>query len=166
LSPMLVLIGMFIYLAAISELQANALRWFARDLTVAEGMERTVRSLPENALLSEAVEALLASPQRAFPVINAVYKPVGLLDRDDLVLGLKEKGPDATVSSVMRKPTVISDVLSLNDAVTGMNRQGLRSQVVVDRGGRLVGMLTLENVAEMMMIHSIRPEWKFLNQGK
>ena len=166
LSPMLVLIGMFIYLAAMSELQANALHWFARDLTVAEGMERSVRSLSENALLSEAVEALLASSQRAFPVINAVRKPVGLLDRDDLVLGLREKGPDAAVSSVMRKQAVISDAVPLNDAVTGMNQQGLKSQVVVDGGGRLVGILTLENVAEMMMIHAIRPEWKFLSEER
>ncbi|MDP1701884.1 MAG: site-2 protease family protein [Aestuariivirga sp.] len=166
LNPMLVLIGMFIYLAAMSELQANSLRWFARDLTVAEGMERSVRSLFESALLSEAVEALLASSQRVFPVINGVGKPVGLLDRDDLVLGLKEKGPDAAVSLVMRKPTVIGRALPLNDAVSGMNRQGLRSQVVVDGGGHLVGMLTLENVAEMMMIHAIRPEWKFLSHEK
>ena len=125
-----------------------------------------MRSLSENALLSEAVEALLASSQRAFPVINAVRKPVGLLDRDDLVLGLREKGPDAAVSSVMRKQAVISDAVPLNDAVTGMNQQGLKSQVVVDGGGRLVGILTLENVAEMMMIHAIRPEWKFLSEER
>jgi stage IV sporulation protein FB len=166
LNPMLVPIGIFIYLTAMAELQANSLRWFARDLTVAEGMEQTVRSLSENALLSEAVEALLASPQRAFPVVDAMQKPVGLLDRDDLVLGIKEKGPEAAVSSVMRTPAVISATTPLNDAVTGMSRQGLRSQVVVDSGGRLVGMLTLENIAEMMMIHSIRPEWKFLSQRK
>jgi Zn-dependent protease len=166
LNAMLVIVGIFIYLAAMAELQANSLRWFARGLTVAEGMERTVRSLPENALLSEAVEALLASSQRAFPVINAMQKPVGLLDRDELVLGIKEKGPEAAVSLVMRKPDVISSTVPLNDAVTGMSRQGLRSQVVVDGGGRLVGMLTLENIAEMMMIHAIRPEWKFLSQRK
>ena len=62
-----------------------------------------MRSLSENALLSEAVEALLASSQRTLPVINAVWKPVGLLDRDNLVLALKEMGPDAIVSSIMRK---------------------------------------------------------------
>jgi Zn-dependent protease len=166
LNPMLVLIGMFIYLAAVSERQANALRWFAQGLTVAEGMERLVRSLSANALLSEAVEALLASSQRAFPVVDAMQTPVGLIDRDDLVLGLKEKGPDATVSSVMRKPAVISGAVPLNDAVMDMNRQGLRSQIVVDGGGRLAGMLTIENVAEMMMIHTIRPEWKFAHQAK
>jgi Zn-dependent protease len=166
LNPMLVLIGMFIYIAAVSERQANALRWFAQGLTVAEGMERLVRSFSANALLSEAVEALLASSQRAFPVIDEMQKPVGLLDRDDLVLGLKEKGSDAPVSSVMRRPAVTNVTVSLNDAVMDMNRQGLRSQIVVDGSGRFAGMLTIENVAEMMMIHTIRPEWKFAHQTK
>ncbi len=166
LNPMLVLIGMFIYIAAVSELQTSALRWFAQGLTVSEGMERTVRSLSANALLSEAVEALLASSQRAFPVIDTMQTPVGLLDRDDVVLGLKEKGPDAAVSSIMRKPAVTGVAVTLNEAVMNMNRQGLRTQIVVDGSGRLAGMLTLENVAEMMMIHSMQPDWKFAHHAK
>lgn len=161
LSPMLIFIGLFIYIAAVSELQASALRWFAHGLTVSEGMERTVRSLSAKALLSEAVEALLASSQRAFPVVDALKMPVGLFDRDDLLRGLKEKGPDASVSEVMRKPAVTGVTVSLNDAVMDMNRQGLRSQIVVDGNGRFAGMLTLENVAEMMLIHTMRPEWEF-----
>ena len=166
INPMLVLIGMFIYIAASSELHSSALRWFAEGLTVAEGMERTVRSLSANAPLSEAVEALLASSQRAFPVIDAAHLPVGLLDRDDLLVGLKEKGPDAAVSSVMRQTAVTGASVPLNDAVMDMNRQGLRSQIVVDDRGRLAGLLTVENVAEMMMVHSLRPEWKFAPQMK
>ena len=166
LSPMLIFIGLFIYIAAVSELQASALHWFAHGLTVSEGMERTVRSLSAKALLSEAVEALLASSQRAFPVVDAMKMPVGLFDRDDLLRGLREKGPDASVSEVMRKPAVTGVTVSLNDAVMDMNRQGLRSQIVVDGNGRFAGMLTLENVAEMMMIHTMRPEWDFSHHAK
>ncbi|MGB9142569.1 MAG: site-2 protease family protein [Aestuariivirga sp.] len=166
INPMLVLIGMFIYIAASSELHSSALRWFAEGLTVAEGMERTVRSLAASAPLSEAVEALLASSQRAFPVIDAAHLPVGLLDRDDLLVGLKEKGPDAAVSAVMRQTAVTGAKMPLNDAVMDMNRQGLRSLIVVDDRGRLAGLLTVENVAEMMMVHSLRPEWKFAPQVK
>ena len=166
LSPMLIFVGLFIYIAAVSELQANMLRRFAEGLTVGEGMEQIVRCLSEKILLSEAVDALLASSQRAFPVVDAKQMPVGLLERDDLLRGLKEKGPDATVTSVMRRPAVTGVTVPLNDAVVDMNRQGLRTQLVVDANGRFAGMLTLENVAEMMMIHAIRPEWKFLNQGK
>ena len=92
--------------------------------------------------------------------------PVGLFDRDDLLRGLREKGPDASVSEVMRKPALTGVTVSLNDAVMDMNRQGLRSQIVVDGNGRFAGMLTLENVAEMMMIHTMRPEWDFSHHAK
>jgi Zn-dependent protease/CBS domain-containing protein len=166
LNPMLIFVGMFIYIAAESELQASTFRWFARDLTVSEGMERTVRSLPVNASLSEAVDALLATSQRAFPVVDAKGIPVGLLERDDLVISLKQQGPDGAVSSVMREPAVTQATVSLDQAVMDMNRRGLKSQIVVDGNGRLAGMLTLENVAEMMMIHNIRLEWKFTQRTK
>lgn len=166
LSPMLVFVGLFIYIAAVSELQASVLRRFAQNLTVADAMEQTVRCFSERTMLSEAVEVLLASSQRVFPVIDATQIPVGLLDRDGLILGIKEKGSDAAVSSVMRKPIVIEVTAPLNDAVVEMNRQGLRTQVAVDANGRFAGLLTLENVAEMMMIHTIRPDWKFAHQGR
>ena len=165
-SPMLIFIGLFIYIAAASELQASELRWFAHDLTVSDGMERTVRSLSASALLSEAVDALLASSQRAFPVVDEMKIPVGLFDRDDLLLGLKEKGPNASVYEVMQKSAVIGVTVSLNDAITNMNRQGIRSQIVVDADDRLAGMLTIENVAEMIMIHKMRPEWSFSHRAK
>lgn len=166
LNPMLIFVGLFIYIAAASELQASTFRWFAHDLKVSEGMERTVRSLPANALLSEAVEALLATSQRAFPVVDAKDMPVGLLDRGDLVISLKQQEPDAAVSSIMRERDVIRATVSLDEAVMDMNRRGLKSRIVVDGNGRLAGMLTLENVAEMMMVHAVRPEWKFTQREK
>ena len=166
LNPMLILIGMFIYIAAATELQTSALRRFALGLTVADGMEKSVHTLPVTALLSEAVDALLASSQRIFPVVDGLRMPIGLLDRDGLLLGLKESGPGAKVSSVMQKLVVTDLAAPLNEAVSAMNRQGLRSQVVVDKSGRLAGLLTIENVAEMMMIRNIRPEWKFTHGMK
>lgn len=166
LSPMLIFVGLFIYIAAVSELQVSVLRRFAEGLTAGDGMEQTVRCFSEKMLLSEAVDALLASSQRAFPVIDAKQIPVGLLDRDDLLRGLKEKGPGAAVNTVMRKPVVTHVTAPLSDTVLDMNRQGLRTQLVVDANGRFAGMLTLENVAEMMMIQTIRPEWNFAHQGR
>lgn len=165
-NPMLIFIGVFIYIAAVSELQASALRWFADGLTVSEGMERKIITLPRNALLSDAVDALLASSQRTFPIIGAGEIPVGLLDRDDLVMGLKLHGPETAVSSIMREPDVVLATISLNEAVMGMNGRGLKSQIVVDGNGRLAGLLTLENVAEMMIIHNMKPEWKFSSRPK
>jgi Zn-dependent protease len=165
LNPMLIFIGMFIYFAAVAERQASAFRWFAADLQVADGMERAVRTLPGDTPLAEAVDALLATPQRDFPVIDAGNRPVGLLDRDRLLAGLKEGRPDLKVAAVMQPTPAIGARHPLGEAVMEMNRLGLRSRMVVDADGRFAGMLTLDNVAEMMMIRDRLPEWRFARRG-
>ncbi len=160
-NPMLIFVGMFIYVAAVSEQQASAFRGLTHDLKVHHGMEKGVRSLAANALLPDAVEALLATAQRVFPVVDEQNHPVGLLDREDMLHSLKQKDTGIAVSSIMRTPPVIQENSSLETAVMEMNQQGLRSQIVVDEGGRLSGLLTFENIAEMMMIKTADPQWKF-----
>jgi len=32
---------------------------------------------------------------------------------------------------------------------------------ILDESGRLVGLLTPENVGEMMLVRSVRPDWRF-----
>jgi Zn-dependent protease len=165
-NPILILVGLFVYIAAESELQASMLHWFIHDLKVSEGMERSIRSLREDTLISEAVDAFLASPQHAFPIVDEFNMPVGILDRDDLLAGLRRRESDAAVSIIMRDPAAITAAATLEDAIAEMARRGLKSRVVVDGRGRLAGMLTLENIAEMMMIHKIRPNWKFSRSSK
>jgi CBS domain-containing protein len=64
----------------------------------------------------------------------------------------------------MSEPLVIHATVSLYEAITDMSRYRYRSQIVVDDDGRVVGMLTLENLAEMMMIHNMQPGWHFLKR--
>jgi Zn-dependent protease/CBS domain-containing protein len=161
MNPLLILIGMFIYFAASSEQQVNTFRGFAHDLKVKQGMEQAVQSLRQTAMLPDAVELLLGTAQRTFPIVDEDSRPVGMLNRDQLLLGLKRPDSAVPVATLMQPAVVVREDLSLEEAVMAMNRQGLRSQMVVDGAGRLVGMLTLENVAEMMMIHDVRPDWKF-----
>ncbi len=65
------LVGIFVYFAATSEEQASSLRWMARGLTVADAMERKPRLLRTDEPLARAVDALLETPQRDFPVVDA-----------------------------------------------------------------------------------------------
>ncbi|MBI3702709.1 MAG: CBS domain-containing protein, partial [Rhizobiales bacterium] len=160
-NPFLIFIGLFIYIAAASEQQASDFRWFAHDLKVAAGMEAKVASLPRSASLADAVTALLASPQRDFPVVDEEGRPVGLLDREDLLATLRQDGPETPVAQVMRVAEPVRDTQPLEEAMAAMNREGLKAQIVVDSGGRLVGLLTRENIAEMMLIHAVRPDWRF-----
>jgi Zn-dependent protease/CBS domain-containing protein len=164
-NPLLIFIGVFIFLAGVSEVQAGALHRLAQGLTVADGMERSVQCLRSDATLADAVDILLASSQRSFPVVEPGGAPVGMLDRDDLAVVLKKSGPDTRIFTVMRAPLTILATTPLSEAIKKLSEIRNAAEIVVDNEGRIIGMLTLENLAEMMMIRTLRPEWKFHNRG-
>jgi Zn-dependent protease/CBS domain-containing protein len=159
-NPLLIFIGLFVFIAGVSEVQAGAVHCLARGLTVFDGMERSVQCMRSDASLSDAVDIPLASSQRSFPVVDAQGAPVGMLGRDDLAGILKKFEPGTKVAAVMRAPTIIPATAPLGEAIKDMNQMKNAPEIVVDNEGRIIGMLTLENIAEMM-IRSMRPEWKF-----
>jgi stage IV sporulation protein FB len=160
-NPFLIFIGVFIYVAAVSEQQQSAFRWFAHDLKVAQGMESEPHTLGPAATLGDAVEALLATPQQDFPVVDGAGKPIGMLIREDLLTAFRESGATASVATVMKPAVVTVAGASLEEAVIEMNRRGIKSMVVVDADGRAVALLTRDNIVEMMTVHNLRPEWRF-----
>ncbi len=97
-------------------------------------------------------------------LLLAELNPSGL-ENASLLQSLKQENTRIAVSSIMRAPPVINKNLSLEQAVTDMNRQGLKSQIVVSDSGGMAGLLALDNISEMMMVHALRPEWKFSRSG-
>ena len=101
-NPILMFVGIFIYLAAASEEQSAAFTGFASKLRVRDAMEPSPILLAADEPLSKAIDALLSSPQKEFPVLDAVGRVAGLLDRDAMILGLRDHGAAAAVGSAMR----------------------------------------------------------------
>ena len=101
-NPILMFVGIFIYFAARAEEHQAAVSGYAYRLTVRDAMEHSPGVLDEGQPVSEAIDALLASPQRDFPVADSAHHIVGLLDRDAMILGLRDKGASAPVGEVMR----------------------------------------------------------------
>ena len=164
-NPILMLVGFFIYVAAGSEAQSAAFTGFASHLRVRDAMEPAPLTLSVTAPLSLAVDNLLASPQREFPVMDGSSRVIGLLDRDMMLAGLRDHGPAVAVGEVMRACGTISGDLPLVEAFNRMRARGARADVVADASGRVTGILTLENIAEMMMVESARPGWRFVRRG-
>jgi hypothetical protein len=42
-----------------------------------------------------------------------------------------------------------------------MRLAGSKAEIVAAADGRVIGLLSIENVAEMMMIRSAQPDWSF-----
>ena len=62
----------------------------------------------------------------------------------------------------MRAPvTAMTVEIPLETALDTLYRQDASALCVTDRDGILAGLLTRQNLAEIMMIKSLRPDWKF-----
>ncbi|OUN01347.1 MAG: hypothetical protein BAA04_03950 [Firmicutes bacterium ZCTH02-B6] len=154
-NPMLIFIGLFIYLAADSEASTAALRDLVESVAVTDVMVTDVRPLHLAAPLSDAVELLLRGSQKEFPITDGLGRVVGVLCREDMIRALRTYGPDVPVSQVMQAdvPLVLWTEM-LHNVFPRMMAGRYPALPVVDASGALVGLLTRENLAEVLMVHS------------
>jgi CBS domain-containing protein len=116
------------------------------------------QSLATNATVDDAAEALIRTTQTEFPVVDGGGRLRGVLTRDAMIKSLKEHGPSTPVIQVMDAdvPTV-SVRAKLDTALRSLTQKRRPVVGVTDSDNRLVGLLTIENLGEMMMVHSARP---------
>jgi CBS domain-containing protein len=159
-NPLLIFIAIFVYIAAAGEAQMTAFTEAAQGLFANDAMTTRFKALPVDAKLGAAIEALLATEQREFPIVDTHGKPVGLLVRDDIVAAVADHHETEPVAPFMHAPIeTIRDTAPLEGLLDRVFGQGDDALVVVDRDGRLAGLLTRENLMELIMIRSRRPDW-------
>ncbi len=153
--PMLVLIAIFIFAGAQNEAAFAQLKHLSASLRVQAATVTSFQSLPLDATLNEAIEALLASSQHDFPVLGPAGDVRGLLTRDDLIVALRKTGADTPVAEVMRVnvPSVHHTML-FDRALAILQESGCPALPVVDSAGRLVGLFTPENVSELLLVRN------------
>jgi Zn-dependent protease/CBS domain-containing protein len=157
-NPMLIVIAIFVFLAASGEASHAQLRAVTRGAIVSDAMITQFQSLGTGARVSDAVEALIQTTQKEFPVVDGGGRLRGVLTRDAMIKALKELGPDAPVLDVMDADIPILPARTrLDAAVRSLFEQQKPAVGVVDSSERLIGLVTAENLGEMMMIQSARP---------
>jgi Zn-dependent protease/CBS domain-containing protein len=158
-NPMLIIIAVFIFLAASGEAAQAQLRAVAQGTLVSDAMITAFQSLDTGASVNDAADALIRTTQTDFPVVDGAGRLRGVLTRDAMIKALKERGPETPVIEVMQAdvPTVPARA-KLETALRSLMQKGRPVVGVTDAQDRLVGLLTVENLGEMMMIHSARPE--------
>lgn len=152
-NPMLIFIAFFVYIGAQAEAQMVEFSSLLRGLTVQDGMQQRFRTLAAGNSLSVAVAELSAGAQQDFPVL-AEGRLVGILRRKDLVKALSERGATASVDSAMcRECRTVQAGEPLEGALEHL-RQGDCAAAPVLLNGQLVGLLTLENINELVMVNA------------
>jgi Zn-dependent protease/CBS domain-containing protein len=158
-NPMLIIIAVFIFLAASGEAANAQLRAVAQGSLVSDAMITKFQSLPITATVSDAADALIRTTQTEFPIVDEAGHLRGVLTRDAMIKALKERGPGTPVLEVMRAdiPTLPARA-KLDAALRSLMQKESPVVGVTGADGRLVGLLTVENLGEMMMVHSARPD--------
>lgn len=158
-NPILIFIAIFVYLAAAAEAQNAQIRDVSKSVLVGDVMVTDFARLERSDKIDNAVETLLATTQREFPVVDDTGQFAGLLTRDDMLRALKQTGPATPVVSAMRTDIPrIHRRQSLQESLRLMQQSGAPAIAVMDSQGHLVGLMTHENIGEMMMVRSAMPE--------
>ena len=150
-NPMLLLIALFVWMGAATEASVAQMRAAIAGLPVRRAMIRNFVALTPSDPLRSAADHVVRGYQADFPVV-AAGKVVGVLTLQDLLAGLSHAGLDAPVSEFMRTDVQTAAPGEALDAALSRLKGGeCPVMPVVDAEG-LVGLLTLENVGELVMI--------------
>ncbi|TPV92758.1 MAG: site-2 protease family protein [Myxococcales bacterium FL481] len=157
-NPMLILIAVFVFVGAHQEAQAAHAKSLLLGIPVAQAMITEFHALDVDDPLDAAVQALLASDQKDFPVI-AGANVAGMLSRDHLLRALA-RGPagDVSVGSAMSTKCEPVHPHEMLDDVFARMQQAECQALPVLQANRLVGLVTLENIAEWMMVANTRTQ--------
>lgn len=148
----LMFIAFFVFLGAGQEASYVRQRTTVVGRRVREAMITRFETLAPGATLADAARHLLDSHQQDFPVLDAWGRVTGVLTRARLLRALAGAGPDTAVLEVMdRDVHAVSPDDDMDMAFTRL-RETPSSTLVVLEDERLIGMVTLENLAEFIEV--------------
>ncbi len=166
-NPILLFIALFVYLGASAEAHATQIRQVSRGMIVSDAMVTQFESLSPLSRVEDAVQCLIRTTQHEFPIVDGAGRMRGVLTRDAMIRALREHGPELSVMEVMdRDVPVIGHRQNLDQALRLLQAGRLPAVGVADTDGRLIGLVTPENVGEMMMVqaaqsrHPPRGPWR------
>jgi Zn-dependent protease len=157
-NPMLVLVAIFIFLAASGESGYVQARDLTRGHLARDAMITSFERLPVTATVDDAAQLLLATTQQEFPVVDGEGRLRGMVTRDGIVKSLASSGGAQPVLDMMtREIRAVPPTASLARVFEEMQK-GRDRHIAVMQGADtpLLGYITQENVTELMMIREAR----------
>lgn len=155
-SPVLMLIAFFVFVAAGQEAAAVSQRTAFQGMRVRDAMITDYRTIGPDAQLKDAVELLLSGSQHDFPMTNESGDLMGMVTRQRLIKALSEHGATYAAGSILEDcPVRVTERMDLGEALAALDGGSCPTLPVVDpTSGRLVGLVTSENVGELLMVRA------------
>lgn len=152
-APLLLFIGVFLFLSAGSEASQVDLREASKGLRVGDVMITKFGLLPRSAQLADAVDLLLHASQHSFPLTDENGHLIALLTRNSLISGLNQAGPlGAALDYAATGLPPLQPAHPLSHACGLMQQFETPVLPVLDSQGVLVGLFTAENLGELLVM--------------
>lgn len=146
-------IAFFVYIGASQEAAMVETELAFRGVPAGRAMMTRFATLSPDNSLAQAVEQLLAGAQHDFPVVED-GRVVGMLTRSSLIQTLSERGPGALVAEAMSAAPPTASPSDSLEAVFQQMRGADTQAVPVLQDGQLLGLLTMENIGELLMVRT------------
>ncbi len=158
-NPILLLIGIFIFLGAQAESSFAQTRDLLTGYRVADVVMEEYQSLQKSDSLAKAIELLLDGQSTKF-VVKDDGQIAGTLNRNEMLKALSEQGKDASIAEVMNSQLEYFEAdMELKDAFMKMQQQK-HGLVLVRQNDNFLGVVDLENIQEFIMLRSVQPDRK------
>lgn len=150
-NPFLLFIALFVWIGASQEAAAAEQKGWIDNSPVRAAMLTDFRTLSPDQQLGDVAKLILAGCQQNFPVLEA-DRYAGILSQTDLIEGLRRGGAESQVGNwVKASGQALAPEEELEPALTKLGAEPGHCLPVM-QNGRLVGLLTAENVGEFLLI--------------
>lgn len=151
--PFLVFIALFVWIGAAHEAHSVQFREAFSGIPIRTAMQTHFSMLTTNNTLGDAVKIVLDGSQHDFPVMWG-DRVMGILTRANLLSGLSQQGPDQLVTAVMQREFQTAEPNEMLETVLSRMASSPTRTMPVLQDGKLVGLVTMENLGEYLMIQN------------
>jgi Zn-dependent protease/CBS domain-containing protein len=151
--PFLLFISLFVWMGAEQEAAMVQMHNSLGGIPVQRVMLTDYRTLNPDDSLASAIDHILSGWQQDFPVTFGDHV-LGVLTREDLLRTLAQRGSEGLVRDAMNREFETADSHDMLEKALALLQKCKCRSLPVIHDGRLVGMLTTDNVGEFLMIQS------------
>jgi predicted transcriptional regulator len=151
-NPWLVLVGLFIFVAAQIEADYVMIQSQLQGYTVKDALMKNYQTLNANDSIQKAITLLLNSQNNLFLVIDCEHV-VGTINRNEIIVAIEKFGPNEIVQNIMNKNLVTLQAESTLESAFQQSQQSNSILMPVLDQNKLIGTIDATNIIEFIQIN-------------
>ena len=154
-NPFLIVIGIFVIIAAQIETNYTESKYWLKGYKVRDVLMTKHLTIEATETLATAIKLLLDSQSSHF-LVTQNNKPIGTLNRDEIIQVLSKKEDNVSIDTIMNKNLIFLEADWLLEDVFDVIYKNKSSLMLVTENGQFIGTLDTENLLEFILIREVK----------